>query len=51
MEHFIYTLKYDVRIVGSLPEIHEHGKIKKMKAFQVRFCEKDCLWIFRLLDL
>ncbi|XP_020596876.1 uncharacterized protein At1g04910 isoform X2 [Phalaenopsis equestris] len=36
VEHFINTLRYDVRIVGALPEINSHGKIKKLKAFQIR---------------
>ncbi|KAL5990705.1 GDP-fucose protein O-fucosyltransferase 1 [Asimina triloba] len=36
VEHFIKSLRYDVRIVESLPEIHEHGKTRKMKAFQIR---------------
>lgn len=29
------TLRYDVRIVESVPEIHKNGKTKKMKAIQV----------------
>ncbi|XP_058093301.1 O-fucosyltransferase 1 isoform X2 [Magnolia sinica] len=36
VEHFIKSLRYDVRIVESIPEIHERGKTKKMKAFQLR---------------
>lgn len=35
VEHFIQTLRYDVRIVESLPEIRKNGKIKKIKAYQV----------------
>ncbi|KAL6875750.1 hypothetical protein ACP4OV_013263 [Aristida adscensionis] len=34
--HFIKTLKYDVRIVMSIPEITRNGKTKKMKAHQIR---------------
>ncbi|KAF8394063.1 hypothetical protein HHK36_020266 [Tetracentron sinense] len=34
--HFIKSLKYDVQIVASLPETHKNGKIKKMKAYQLR---------------
>lgn len=33
--HFIKTLKYDVRIVMSIPEITAKGKTKKLKAHQV----------------
>ncbi|CAN1334418.1 O-fucosyltransferase 1 [Linum perenne] len=36
VEHFIQSLRYDVRIVESIPEIHKNGKTKKMKAFQLR---------------
>ncbi|KAI7981791.1 O-fucosyltransferase 1 [Camellia lanceoleosa] len=36
VEHFIKSLRYDVRIVEKLPEIHKNGKIKKMKAYQLR---------------
>lgn len=36
VEHFINTLRYDIRIVGKLPEITSHGKAKKLKAFQIR---------------
>ncbi|XP_077250680.1 O-fucosyltransferase 1-like isoform X2 [Tasmannia lanceolata] len=36
VDHFIKSLRYDVRIVESLPEIHTHGKTKKMKAYQIR---------------
>ncbi|KAH0455221.1 hypothetical protein IEQ34_015253 [Dendrobium chrysotoxum] len=36
VEHFINTLRYDVRIVAKLPEITSHGKAKKLKAFQIR---------------
>lgn len=35
VEHFIQTLRYDVRIVESIPEIHKNGKTKKIKAYQV----------------
>uniref|UniRef100_A0ACD5X236 Uncharacterized protein n=1 Tax=Avena sativa TaxID=4498 RepID=A0ACD5X236_AVESA len=34
--HFIKTLKYDVRIVMSVPEITTNGKRKKLKAHQIR---------------
>ncbi|PUZ44770.1 hypothetical protein GQ55_8G147400 [Panicum hallii var. hallii] len=34
--HFIKTLKYDVRIVMSIPEITANGKTKKLKAHQIR---------------
>ncbi|XP_077227368.1 O-fucosyltransferase 1-like isoform X2 [Tasmannia lanceolata] len=36
VDNFIRALRYDVQIVESLPEIHAHGKTKKMKAFQIR---------------
>ncbi|XP_065862792.1 O-fucosyltransferase 1 [Euphorbia lathyris] len=36
VEHFIESLRYDVRIVGSIPEIRKNGKTKKIKAFQLR---------------
>ncbi|KAM7489471.1 hypothetical protein LguiB_026955 [Lonicera macranthoides] len=36
VEHFITSLRYDVRIVESIPEIKRNGKTKKMKAFQIR---------------
>ncbi|XVF29103.1 hypothetical protein REPUB_Repub15cG0091100 [Reevesia pubescens] len=36
VEHFIQTLKYDVRIVESIPEIRKNGKTKKIKAHQLR---------------
>ncbi|XP_002518064.2 O-fucosyltransferase 1 isoform X1 [Ricinus communis] len=36
VEHFIQSLKYDVRIVESIPEIRKNGKTKKIKAFQLR---------------
>lgn len=34
---FIRALRYDVRIVESIPEIRKNGKTKKIKAFQVCF--------------
>ncbi|XP_021316386.1 uncharacterized protein At1g04910 isoform X3 [Sorghum bicolor] len=34
--HFIKTLKYDVRIVMSIPEITTMGKSKKLKGHQIR---------------
>lgn len=37
VEHFVNSLKGDVRIVGSIPEIQKNGKSKKLKAFQVMF--------------
>lgn len=36
VEHFIETLKYDVKIVGKIPDVHKNGKAKKIKAFQVQ---------------
>ncbi|RZC68760.1 hypothetical protein C5167_031943 [Papaver somniferum] len=36
VEHFIKSLRYDVRIVETLPEISKHGKSKKLKAHQIR---------------
>ncbi|KDP39351.1 hypothetical protein JCGZ_01108 [Jatropha curcas] len=36
VEHFIQSLRYDVRIVESIPEIRKNGKTKKLKAFQLR---------------
>ncbi|CAM8887373.1 hypothetical protein QQ045_028015 [Rhodiola kirilowii] len=36
VEHFIRTLRFDVRIVESIPEIRKNGKVKKIKAFQLR---------------
>ncbi|KAK4353760.1 hypothetical protein RND71_025954 [Anisodus tanguticus] len=36
VEHFIKTLTYDVRIVESIPEIQINGKVKKIKAKQIR---------------
>ncbi|XP_043722547.1 O-fucosyltransferase 1-like isoform X2 [Telopea speciosissima] len=36
VEHFIKSLRFDVRIVERLPEIHKNGKTKKMKAYQIR---------------
>ncbi|CAA3015565.1 O-fucosyltransferase 1-like [Olea europaea subsp. europaea] len=36
VEHFIKSLRYDVKIVERIPEIHKNGKIKKIKAFQIR---------------
>ncbi|XP_039009041.1 O-fucosyltransferase 1-like [Hibiscus syriacus] len=35
VEHFIRTLKYDVRIVESIPEIRKNGKTKKIKGHQL----------------
>ncbi|KAL5702743.1 GDP-fucose protein O-fucosyltransferase 1 [Ranunculus cassubicifolius] len=40
VEHFIKSLRFDVKIVESLPEIRSNGKTKKMKAFQVK-AERD----------
>ena len=37
VEHFIKSLRYDVRIVEKLPEITKNGKTKKIKGYQVRF--------------
>ncbi|KVI00303.1 GDP-fucose protein O-fucosyltransferase [Cynara cardunculus var. scolymus] len=36
VDHFISSLRYDVRIVESIPEIRKNGKIKKIKSFQLR---------------
>ncbi|KAK1389792.1 O-fucosyltransferase family protein [Heracleum sosnowskyi] len=36
VEHFVNSLKNDVRIVESIPEIKKNGKSKKLKAFQIR---------------
>ncbi|EPS58829.1 hypothetical protein M569_15981, partial [Genlisea aurea] len=36
VEHFIESLKYDVRVVESLPEVRKDGKSRKLKAFQIR---------------
>ncbi|CAA2960628.1 Uncharacterized protein At1g04910 [Olea europaea subsp. europaea] len=36
VEHFIKSLRYDVKIVERIPEIRKNGKIKKIKAFQIR---------------
>ncbi|KAL5781400.1 hypothetical protein ACOSP7_006429 [Xanthoceras sorbifolium] len=36
VEHFIQTLRYDIRIVESIPEIRKNGKTKKIKAYQMR---------------
>ncbi|XP_035548459.1 O-fucosyltransferase 1 isoform X2 [Juglans regia] len=36
VEHFIKTLRFDVRIVEHIPEIRKKGRMKKIKAFQLR---------------
>ncbi|CAK9141431.1 unnamed protein product [Ilex paraguariensis] len=36
VEHFIKSLRYDVRIVESIPDIRKNGKTKKIKAHQIR---------------
>ncbi|KAM7260257.1 hypothetical protein ACFE04_015998 [Oxalis oulophora] len=36
VEHFIQALRYDVRIVESIPEIKKNGETKKIKAHQIR---------------
>ncbi|XP_017215486.1 O-fucosyltransferase 1 isoform X1 [Daucus carota subsp. sativus] len=36
VDHFVNSLKDDVRIVMSIPEIQKNGKTKKLKAFQIR---------------
>lgn len=36
VNHFINSLRYDVRIVESIPEIRKNGKTKKIKAHQIR---------------
>lgn len=35
VEHFIQSLRYDVKIVQKIPEIRKNGKTKKIKAVQV----------------
>ncbi|XP_042436610.1 O-fucosyltransferase 1-like [Zingiber officinale] len=35
VEHFIKSLRYDVRIVQQLPDVSLKGKTKKMKAYQI----------------
>ena len=37
VEHFIAVLRFDVRIVESIPEIRKNGKTKKIKAYQVGY--------------
>ncbi|KAB2623131.1 hypothetical protein D8674_025313 [Pyrus ussuriensis x Pyrus communis] len=36
VEHFIQSLRYDVKIVQKIPEIRKNGKTKKIKAVQLR---------------
>ncbi|KAL7219844.1 hypothetical protein ACSBR2_012832 [Camellia fascicularis] len=36
VEHFIKALRYDVRIVESIPEVRVKGKTKKIKGYQLR---------------
>ncbi|KAI5650649.1 hypothetical protein M9H77_36654 [Catharanthus roseus] len=36
VEHFIKSLRYDVRIVEKIPDIRKNGKTKKIKAYQLR---------------
>ncbi|KAK9288060.1 hypothetical protein L1049_016506 [Liquidambar formosana] len=36
VEHFISSLRYDVRIVESIPETRKNGKTKKIKGYQLR---------------
>ncbi|XP_039166191.1 O-fucosyltransferase 1 [Eucalyptus grandis] len=36
VEHFIKTLRYDVRIVEKIPEVRKNGKTKKIKSHQLR---------------
>ncbi|XP_057483867.1 O-fucosyltransferase 1-like [Actinidia eriantha] len=36
IDHFIKALRYDVRIVESIPELRKNGKTKKIKAYQLR---------------
>lgn len=48
VEHFISTLRFDVKIVESIPEIHKKGKTKKIKAFQVMIyyaMKFDCMLV------
>lgn len=33
--HFIKALRYDVRILESIPDVQKNGKTKKIKAYQV----------------
>lgn len=37
VEHFIKTLRYDVRIVEKIPDVRKNGKTKKIKAYQVSY--------------
>ena len=37
VDHFIKALRYDVRIVESIPELRKNGKTKKIKAYQVYY--------------
>ncbi|KAJ0612445.1 putative GDP-fucose protein O-fucosyltransferase [Helianthus annuus] len=36
VDYFITSLRYDVRVVESIPEIRKHGRTKKIKSFQLR---------------
>lgn len=36
VDHFIKSLRYDVRIIESIPEIRKNGKTKKIKGHQLR---------------
>ena len=45
VEHFIKTLKYDVKIVGKIPDVLKNGKTKKIKAFQVQAQRKAFVFI------
>lgn len=35
VDHFIKALRYDIRIVESIPEVRKDGKTKKIKGYQV----------------
>ncbi|KAJ0786171.1 putative GDP-fucose protein O-fucosyltransferase [Helianthus annuus] len=36
VDYFIKSLRYDVHVVESIPEIRKHGRTKKIKSFQLR---------------
>lgn len=37
VEHFIRSLRYDVKVVERLPEIDSRGKPRKIRSYQVRY--------------
>ncbi|WOL01371.1 hypothetical protein Cni_G10087 [Canna indica] len=36
VEHFVRSLRYDIHIVPSLPDISSNGKTRKMRSYQIR---------------